>query len=306
MEKLFKEEFELYKSYEPTTIGNCQNYLRLLSDVYFEMIAGTQMNKKVGDDFQEHIAKLTMQMFFTKALSTMELLGGIGYKKNNIELNSIVDHSLLFIIARNYCEMVAAYEVLFLLPNSDEKRKIMENLFLSSGYSYKTQLYSDTMIMENKGQYESEQTIIASAKEFIYSSKYYKSLSPEYQEILDKALERKDYKLKLGNKKVQRLSWQKCLNHFARKNKALEGLYAYLSLHAHPSIIGIEQYNAAFEINDPKFVSLCTTACRYIISFMSMFLQEYIKLFPLAKEIFYKKTDFEKWLLTMYDFRKRK
>lgn len=52
--------------------------------------------------------------------------------------------------------------------------------------------------------------------------------------------------------------------------------------------------------------NLSIVACQSIISFMSMFLQEYIKLFPKAKEVFDKKTDLEKWLLTMHDYRKNK
>ena len=68
----------------------------------------------------------------------------------------------------------------------------------------------------------------------------------------------------------------------------------------------MEQFDAAYEMANPESTNLSIVACQSIISFMSMFLQEYIKLFPRAKEVFDKKTDFEKCLLTMYDYRKNK
>ena len=102
------------------------------------------------------------------------------------------------------------------------------------------------------------------------------------------------------------MSWQECLNHFVRSNDIMDKIYTYFSLHAHPSMRGMEQFDAAYEMANPESTNLSIVACQSIISFMSMFLQEYIKLFPRAKEIFDKKTDFEKWLLTMYDYRKNK
>ena len=86
----------------------------------------------------------------------------------------------------------------------------------------------------------------------------------------------------------------------------MDRIYTYFSLHAHPSIIGMEQFNGAYEMVNPEFTNLSIVACQSIISFMSMFLQEYIKLFPKAKDVFDQKSDFEKRLLTMYDYRKNK
>lgn len=304
--KLSKEEFELYLSFKPTTIGNCQNYLRLISDVYFEMITATQMAQQKSESIQNYFAKTTMQMFFTKALATINLLKGVSYIGRNYTLPSIQDHSLLFIMTRNFCETIAAYNVLFLLPDTDDKRRIMENLFLYSGYKYQLRLFSESMQNKNTIEYNVVTQTIQNTQTNIFNTNYYKSLSSKQQKNIEKAIFFNNYKLLLLDDEVKIVSWQECLNSFVNSKSQLDRIYTYLSLHAHPSIRGMEQFDEAFGNDNKGSEGLCVTACECILSFMSMFLQEYMKLFPKAQEVFDRKTDFEKWLLTMYDYRKNK
>ena len=53
------------------------------------------------------------------------------------------------------------------------------------------------------------------------------------------------------------------------------------------------------------YIHLCTTAIRYVFSFMSMFLHEYIAIKPQAKEIFEMQNEDVKGLLRIYDYRKK-
>lgn len=304
--KLSKEELELYKSFEPNTISNCRNYLRLLSDVYFEMTIETQMGEPQHEIIQKYYAKTTLQMFFMKALATIKLLDGVGYMTENFTLPPIQDHTLLFIITRNFCETIAAYNVLFLLPNTKDKRLILENLFLGSGYRYQARLFSESMLTQFGNEYDIVDQNIQTTKANIINTQYYKLLSSEQQNNLKNAIRSKNYKVMLLDDEVKVLTWQESLNLFVGSNELMDRIYTYLSIHAHPSIRGMEQFAAAFDKVSPECDNLSTVACRCIISFMSMFLQEYIKLFPKAKEVFDKKTDFEKWLLTMYDYRRQK
>lgn len=304
--KLSKEELELYQNFKPDTIKNCRNYLHFISDVYFEMINQTQSLQQELERIQNYFAKITMQMFFTKALATINLLDGVSYVGRTCTLPPIQDHSLLLIIARNFCETVAAYEVLFLLPDTKEKLVILENLFICSGNRYQLRLFSESMQNKYSNEYDIVNKNIQVTKAKIKNTSYYKSLSSEQQDNIKYAIRTKNYKLLLLDNEVRIISWQECLNHFVRSNDIMDKIYTYFSLHAHPSIRGMEQFDAAFDKVSPECDNLSTVACRCIISFMSMFLQEYIKLFPKAKEVFDKKTDFEKWLLTMHDYRKNK
>lgn len=305
-DKLSKEELELFRSIKPTNINNCRNYLRFISDIYFEMIHDTQMLQQELEGIQNYFAKITMQMFLTKALATINLLDGVGCVGRTCTLPPIQDHSLLFIIARNFCETVAAYNVLFLLPDTKEKRLILENLFLSSGYRYLLRLFSESMQERYTNEFDIANQNVQNTQTNIINTNYYKSLSLEQQNKIKKAISSKNYQLLLLDDEIKNMSWQECLNHFVGANDIMDRIYTYLSIHAHPSIRGMEQFAAAFDKVSPECDNLSTVACRCIISFMSMFLQEYIKLFPKAKEVFDKKTDFEKWLLTMHDYRKNK
>lgn len=306
-EKLSHEEGRLYyQHFHLNTIENCQNYLQLISDMYFEVITETQMAQQKSESIQNYFAKTTMQMFFTKALATINLLNGVSYIGRNYTLPPIQDHSLLFVMTRNFCETIAAYNVLFLLPDTDDKRRIMENLFLYSGYKYQLRLFSESMQTEFVTEHDIVNQNIQNMKSNIKNTIYYKSLSSEQRDKIKSAIRTKNYKLMLSDNEVQILSWQECLNSFVNSKSPLDRIYTYLSLHAHPSIIGMEQFGEAFGNDNKGNEGLCVTACECILSFMSMFLQEYMKLFPKAQEVFDRKTDFEKWLLTMYDYRKNK
>ena len=297
-----KEEFDRW--YNPTTIENGKRYLHLLLDTYFEKIHET--HEPIVYSAREAYAQRWLQMFFTKGIAFEKLLEGYGYKLGEWSMNRIVDHTSLFMIARNLCETLTAFELICVLPDTDEKRLILESLFESSGYKYKLGLYSDQMQREHPEQYLEEQQIVNDATEHIFQTAYYQSLPEKYQKLLVELVDKKNFQVLLLDGKVRKLSWQEAMQEYMAPNGIFDGIYNYFSLNTHPSIISMNQFDQAFERNNPEYLHFCLTATLYMITYLSMFLQEYISIYPKAKAIFDSQDEDVKWMLTLYDYRKNK
>ena len=297
-----KAEFE--GLYTPTTIVNGKRYLHLLLDTCFVMIHET--HEPIVHSAREAYAQQLLQMFFTKGIAFEKLLDGYGYRHGEWSMNPIIDHTSLFMIARNLCESLTAFELICVLPDTEEKRLIMESLFESSGYKYKLGLYSDQMQKEHTEQYLEEQQIVNNAKRHITETTYFQSLSEKYQKLLIELIDKKNFQVLLLDGKVRKLSWQDALLEYVAHNGIFDRIYNYFSLNTHPSIISMNQFDQAFGRNDPEYQHLCLTATLYMLTFLSMFLQEYITIFPKARAIFDRQEEDVKWMLALYDYRKAK
>ena len=298
-----KEEFD--NLYNPTSLENGWRYLNLVLDAYFVMMDNT--HQPIVHTAKEQYVQIILQMFFTKGLAVSKLLEGISYRHGTVSLNPIIDHTQLFILARNLCETLSAYELICVIPDSEEKRLIMENLFENSGYGYRLRLYSEKMQKTYSEQHLQEQQIVKNARETIRNTKYFQALSPEHKTDFKKQLiKKKKYQVILQDDGFRILSWQEALQEYVTPNGLFDNIYTYFCLNTHPSIISMNQFNQAFTAEDPEYPRMSLTAILYMISFLSMFLQEYIVVFPKAKEIFEKQDEDIKGLLTLYDYRKTK
>ena len=148
--------------------------------------------------------------------------------------------------------------------------------------------------------------IVRNAGQAIIRTNYFNALSIEQQKNFKQLIKRKKYQVMLFDDIFQELSWQEALSSYVAPNGLFDNIYNYFSLQTHPSIISMDQFNQAFEKEVPEYPRLCITATQYIISFMSMFLQEYISIFSVAKTIYEKQNEDVKNLLTIYDYRKNK
>lgn len=298
-----KEEF--YKLYNPISVENGRRYLNVVLDAYFVMMDTT--HRPIVHTAKEQYAQIILQMFFTKGLAISKLLEGISYRHGTVSLNPIIDHTQLFILARNLCETLSAYELICVIPDSSEKRLIMVNLFENSGYGYRLRFYSEQLQKAHKEQYQQEQQIVRNARETISNTEYYQSLSPQQKKDFKKyVIKKKSFQVILQDDGFRTLSWQKALHEYVAPNGLFDNIYMYFCLNTHPSIISMNQFNQAFAAVNPEYPHMCLTAIQYIISFLSMFLQEYIAVFQKAQEIFEGQNEDIKWLLTLYDYRKTK
>lgn len=70
------------------------------------------------------------------------------------------------------------------------------------------------------------------------------------------------------------------------KKECIDNLYTYLCLNAHPSYPSIMQFRDAFKKKDPEFIKMAVFAAQTFIIFMSIFVVDYMRIFPNVFDIF--------------------
>jgi hypothetical protein len=67
-----------------------------------------------------------------------------------------------------------------------------------------------------------------------------------------------------------------------------DNIYTYFSLYSHPSQVAVFQFENMFDMESEAFKTLTTTNLKYCFSLMSVFIADYINLFPQVKKTFEK------------------
>lgn len=65
-----------------------------------------------------------------------------------------------------------------------------------------------------------------------------------------------------------------------------DGIYHYFSQMAHPSYKALEQFSIAYKDLEAGSIMLASTATRYAITILSLFIREYEFLFPEVRKLF--------------------
>ena len=60
-------------------------------------------------------------MMFTKAKMFLKLLEGSSHTDGTYSLHHLIDHTVLFTIVRTAYEQLCAFEVIYVLPDTEEK-----------------------------------------------------------------------------------------------------------------------------------------------------------------------------------------
>ena len=67
-----------------------------------------------------------------------------------------------------------------------------------------------------------------------------------------------------------------------------DNIYTYFSLYAHPSEVAVFQFESMFSTENEEFIQLTLTNMKYCFSLMSVFVADYINMFPQVKDTFEK------------------
>lgn len=116
---------DVQKLIKMETIDDCKQYMKVMLDFYFDVImspSGRKASSYIEDD-----RNLWLQTMFSKGCQFVSLLDGVGYSKGISHLNPIIDFSILFTIARSAYESLIVFELLFVLPKTEEHQTIVYN-----------------------------------------------------------------------------------------------------------------------------------------------------------------------------------
>lgn len=253
---------------------------------YFFLVISTHNQDQVYS--QSHAdAKMVFQMIFTKATHIQKLLEGVGFtSKDGGKLNPIIDPTSLAPLVRTLYETICVFHLAYTLPDSQEKKDLVYQLWVSSGLKYRQRFSASLPSSQEKLEHELKE--IESIKAIIETSNLFNSLTVRNQNKTLAKLKEKDYKISFTNLDINFLSWQEVSATMNLKNDLFDNIYSYYSLYAHPSNVSVFQFEKMFSKKEEAYKSLTTTSMKYCFSLLSMFIADYIKLFPNILETYNK------------------
>ena len=261
--------------------------------------------------------KVILQMLLSKTLYINQLLDGIDYKCDDFvscklgedcyghetfALNRIIDPTIVAMQVRAVFEMLCTFEIIYCVPDTDEKKDIIYYLFQNEGLRYQSRLYSgvtDSKLIEQKDE---EQKQIDENVSFIKSTQVYKELSLENQKKIDKILNGKGYRVNIQEKNVETgISWENIPELFNLKHSLLDNIYPHISTYAHPSYISVRNYGVMFDVENPKFLEFAKMEIMFCVTLLSIFIGDYMKVFPAVKEIYLTMDTEDQIILNFYN-----
>lgn len=260
-----------------------------LFDIFIEHQWNTMVihNGDAVNSFANKDAKMINQMMFTKLTHIKKIVEGVGYTApNGGHLNEIVDPTIVASLTRNVFETVSLFNLIFRNAKTEDEKAIIYGLWVSSGLKYRQRFEASIKTPENIQKIEEERVQIAQIEDQIKETALYKSLDKKNKEKIDEKIKAKDYKLRFDNNQVVFLTWQDMCDVMGLNKDLFDNIYTYFSLYSHPSQVSVFQFEDMFGKDDEAFKSITVFNLKYCFSLMSIFIADYINLFPDVKETF--------------------
>ena len=291
---------EVQKFIQLDTIDDCKQYLRVMLDFYFDVIKSPEGRKATS--YIEDDRNIWMQTLFSEGFHFLSLLDGVGYNKGIDRLNPIVDPSVLFSVARRIYESVIAFEILFVIPDSEDKKAILYNLFMAHGLSERLKNIDEEMRSHNPERVAEEQKDIDECLREIEGTDLYSELDQQTKNIIKNAFGKKFRYIFKEDNSLEFVNYDDADKLLRIKNNMLKGTYSYFSLHGHPSYVSIFQFRDAFNNDSRADISLMAPhATQCVLAFMSFFIVDYMKLVPEIKTMFDKFEEPRRFAFGMYE-----
>lgn len=271
-------------------------FTKFYGDVIFKHHYDSVKSQREAD------AHILLQMFFSKALHFQQILKGVMFHNENIIMNRIVDPTILFTLVRNQYECLCLFELINVIPDSDDKKDFLSLIHQVSGLKYRQRFSQNVTTQENKDKIVIESEEILQDVDIILSSDVYQKLDSESQSLVRFSLKYRDYQLYFASdKKLKKLGWKDFADKFGMKKNCIDNLYAYFCLHSHPSYVSIMQFRDAFAKDNPEYVNMALFAAQIFLIFLSVFLVDYMKMFPSILAEFQSQDSETKVLLTAFN-----
>lgn len=232
---------------------------------------------------QQLYTRLFIQQLFLKSRSFIRLLEGEDYD-NGVLVNHIVDCSSLLSITRDIYEQLYAFELVFVLPQSDDIRDLMRNLFVMQGLKERQKYVADGSNYQRIKLDEAAE--LEDRTHAIYNLPFYKSLSSSDRSKLENNIKNCRFRILVKEDGgIHKSDYDDMPSLVGIKSGLFDTIYSFTSLHTHPSSVSLKQLNSAY--SDDEWVTASCTASLMVCMLLSIFIADYCKLEPEALD-FYK------------------
>jgi hypothetical protein len=275
---------DIAKMTKMETIDECTQYLKVMLDFYYELIMSPEcsiVTTQIEDD-----RNIWLQTMFSKGCQFVSLLDGVGYSKGISHLNPIIDFSILFTIARNVYESLIAFEILFVIPKTEEQQTIVYNLFMAHGLHERLKNLDEDIQKLNPERMKSEQEDIDECKRAIEETVLYKKMNLQEKNVIKNAFGNKFRYIFKDDNTIELINYDKAYVLLNINENLFNRIYSLFSLHSHPSYLSLIQFRDAFKDEYRADIHMAKHATQCILSFMSIFIIDYMKLNPNAKTLY--------------------
>jgi hypothetical protein len=259
------------------TMDEARGYLDLLNGVYAPI---TKALSEAPSASEERTGKCcTAQMMIAKGLAFRQLLDGIGYRKGNVELPPTTDYTTLFALVRCMFEQLMSFEIVNVIPNTEDKKLILYNVYRASGLTTRKNL--------RKKACDEEESIIEACREKIRSCELYKNLDDEGRTVIRQEMEKGEYQLLISDDgKVKHIALDEVRSYCNMKKNILDTIHGYCYAMAQPSCFSLSQSQGPDKGPFPNPTELVIIASMQAAIVMGIFVAEFMRVFPEAKTVF--------------------
>ncbi len=238
---------------------------------------------------------------FSKGCQFVSLLDGVGYTNRMGHLNPIVDFSILFTISRAVYESLIIFEILFVLPKTEEQQTIVYNFFMAHGLSERLKNLGEEMRSENIAWVQEEQRDINECWDAIERTNLYSTLDKQNKTTIKNAFGYKFRYIFKDDNSMKLIKWETAYKLLNVKENLFDSIYSLFSLHGHPSYLSLIQFRDAFKNEYRADIEMAKYSTQCILSFLSFFIIDYMKLNPDIKTLYDRLEEPRRFLIGMYE-----
>jgi len=237
--------------------------------------------------FADRDARMINQMIFTKVLHIRQVVNGVSFTlSGGSALNAIIDPTIVAALIRNVYETVSMFNLIYRHTKTDDEKLILYNLWVIAGLNYRQKFESLIITPEDEQKLKDEKQHVGNLVIEIEKTQLYIGLDQKDKEKIQSKIKEKDFKIRFDNNKVIFLHWQELCDTMGVKFGLFDQIYTYLSLNSHPSNVAVFQFGEMFYNQDNAFLDLTNYNLRELFILLSIFIADYIHLFPEALKTF--------------------
>ncbi len=277
------------------TIQNSKDCLNIILNFYFQLIDASHTYQPIHESESDCV--MSMQMIFSRGCSFVQLLEGFSFCGRNKRLNRIIDSSVLFSLVRDIYEALCSFEIVYILPNTHEKRMVAYYMYIISGLKERQNF--DITTDEGKQIQIQELEELENAIQIVKASPYYINLSELEKRNIDSRINSAHpvYRLFYNDENIEGIKWEKAYQYFGMKEKMFRDLYSYLCLNAHPTVIALRQFQDSFFRDNPHFIKASSIASKFVAILLSIYAVDFCKRFAWAKAVYDQQDEVTQWLI---------
>ena len=235
----------------------------------------------------EHEAKLMLQMMFTKVLHLKGILNGVSYSSNSGSyLNNIIDPGVVAVMSRNIFETGGLFNLIYRQPKTDNERDIIYNLWQNAGLRTRQRFKESFEATKKRSVLDEERQDMELITESIKTNSFFLGLDEHNKKKVLDRLDKGEFLIQFIDKKVKCFKWHELVDVMNLKKDLFDNLYSYFSLYTHPSNVSVFQFDDLFKDVDDNYLMMTNFNIKTILSFIGVFIADYINFFPEVTKVF--------------------